>query len=435
MQQVRLIGAACLWMVTACAVRSQSLDEQIQSKLDAIRKEGYPVTMAELEQWYPQVKPENNAADLYKAAFSSFPPRDEKLRERIPVDGWVKLPPRTERLPPEMMQACFTYLTAHRQTLTLLRQAATKSECRYPWVMVNGIPTPFPPVRACARLLSLETIVLAEQGLTSTAVESVQTSAAVSRSLANEPGVIPSLVHNACVWIMISSVERLLNRTQVSEEELKRLANVVAVADDREAVIRILVSDRCEIISKPREYAKGMWVAISAHDKTSSPMPEYSNEHYIIFLTFIEECIAASKLPLPKSLQEILKAEAKLKKSLPAVNVWRKAAEMTIAWALRDARASATARAAQAGIAVERYRLANGKLPEKLDELVPRFLTAVPTDPFDGQPIRYRKLARGFVTYSISDEDDPSMVGKDDGGAEKGGVCLPGTDIAFTVER
>ncbi len=40
-------------------------------------------------------------------------------------------------------------------------------------------------------------------------------------------------------------------------------------------------------------------------------------------------------------------------------------------------------------VACRRFRLREGKLPEKLDDLVPGFLPSVPCDPYDGKPFRY----------------------------------------------
>ena len=63
--------------------------------------------------------------------------------------------------------------------------------------------------------------------------------------------------------------------------------------------------------------------------------------------------------------------------------------------------------------AVERYRLAHGKLPEKLDALVPQFIAQLPRDVIDGQPLRYRlDGSHGFVIYSIGWNQ------KDDGGQQ-----------------
>lgn len=45
----------------------------------------------------------------------------------------------------------------------------------------------------------------------------------------------------------------------------------------------------------------------------------------------------------------------------------------------------------QTGIALERHRLKHGAHPESLEALVPEFLPHIPPDPYDGQPLRYRR--------------------------------------------
>ncbi|MBW7862917.1 MAG: hypothetical protein GX580_01085 [Candidatus Hydrogenedens sp.] len=80
------------------------------------------------------------------------------------------------------------------------------------------------------------------------------------------------------------------------------------------------------------------------------------------------------------------------------------------------------------GLAVERYRLANGRLPEALEELVPQYLDRVPPDPWNnGRPLSYRvREDGGFVVYSYA------MNRQDDGGEEIDGWWQKG-DITFTV--
>jgi type II secretory pathway pseudopilin PulG len=100
---------------------------------------------------------------------------------------------------------------------------------------------------------------------------------------------------------------------------------------------------------------------------------------------------------------------------------------------VREATTQANLRLATTALAVERFRLARGRLPEGLGELAPQFLDAVPTDPFDGAPLRYRRLARGYMIYSV-DAD-----GHDDGGREPPQRKESGDkstyDITFIVER
>jgi hypothetical protein len=53
--------------------------------------------------------------------------------------------------------------------------------------------------------------------------------------------------------------------------------------------------------------------------------------------------------------------------------------------------------------ALERFRNDNGALPQKLDELVPKYLAAVPHDVFTGEPLRYRLNPDGknYIVYSV----------------------------------
>ena len=75
------------------------------------------------------------------------------------------------------------------------------------------------------------------------------------------------------------------------------------------------------------------------------------------------------------------------------------------------ARAQTLVDLARVAIALERYRLVNGKYPEMLDALVPPFLSRLPHDVINGQPLKYRRTDGGsFLLYSIG------WNNKDDGG-------------------
>ncbi len=77
------------------------------------------------------------------------------------------------------------------------------------------------------------------------------------------------------------------------------------------------------------------------------------------------------------------------------------------------ARTQSSVDLARAACAIERYRLANGKLPETLAELSPQFLPSLPLDVIDGNPLRYRRSDDGqFILYSIgwNETDDAGKV-------------------------
>lgn len=53
-------------------------------------------------------------------------------------------------------------------------------------------------------------------------------------------------------------------------------------------------------------------------------------------------------------------------------------------------------------LALMRYRRDNGSYPSTLSLLVPRYISEVPIDVFDGQPMRYRLEGSGYILYSVS---------------------------------
>ena len=91
----------------------------------------------------------------------------------------------------------------------------------------------------------------------------------------------------------------------------------------------------------------------------------------------------------------------------------------------REARCLADLRLALTALALEQFRAAhNNRYPAGLSELTPNYLVTILMDPFDGQPLRYRKQDDGYVLYSIGSDL------KDDGGKPMNGK---GGDIVFTV--
>jgi hypothetical protein len=73
--------------------------------------------------------------------------------------------------------------------------------------------------------------------------------------------------------------------------------------------------------------------------------------------------------------------------------------------------AVATMDMARTACAIERYRMTKGKIPLKLEELVPTYLEQVPVDPVNGDPIHYIvKNDKDYLLYSVG------LNEKDDGG-------------------
>lgn len=76
-----------------------------------------------------------------------------------------------------------------------------------------------------------------------------------------------------------------------------------------------------------------------------------------------------------------------------------------------DARAATGHLMLATALALRGYRLEHGAFPEKLTQLVPNYLSQLPTDGFGrGEPLRYKKQGDNFILWSIGPDK------KDDGG-------------------
>ena len=65
-----------------------------------------------------------------------------------------------------------------------------------------------------------------------------------------------------------------------------------------------------------------------------------------------------------------------------------------------------------AELAIKAYRIERGELPDRLDDLIPEYLPAVPTDPYTEEkaPLIYRRTDDKYLLYSVG------LNGRDDGG-------------------
>lgn len=82
---------------------------------------------------------------------------------------------------------------------------------------------------------------------------------------------------------------------------------------------------------------------------------------------------------------------------------------------VKTAAAQTAVNQAAIACALERYRLAEGHFPEKLDALAPQFISPLPNDVLTGEPYKYRRTDGGqFVLYSIGwdEKDDGGVAGE-----------------------
>lgn len=410
---------------------------RVRAELAAIRKAGYPVTLEELNGSYPE--PEGwNAADVYLQAFQEYTEPSEELSQGLPIVGDAELPARGEPLPQGMREAIVQHLEANKGALELLHEAAAMEDCRYPLDFTEGIDLLMPhfrELRRGARLLALEALHEAHEGRAEKAVESVAAGLALGRSLSREPALVSQLTRVPCNSTAVHSLERALSIMPLSVAQLDDLSSALTQSEVPDGMLRGLAAEAA--------FGRSVFEMLGSGDGSAVKIPDAVGVMLRVaglldldqaaYLKITRQAIEACEKPLPERVEAVRALDmGKTVEDLPRYClVTRTLLSAYDLVAEVDAEDVGRLGAARAALAVERYRLAKGRLPERLDELVPQYLERVPADPFDGEPLRYSRREKGYVVYSIGPD------GKDDGGAEEDpeDPRARAPDVTFTIER
>ena len=233
----------------------------------------------------------------------------------------------------------------------------------------------------------------------------------------------------------MSVLERALTRQSLSETSLQAAGRSLAEAEAALNLHRACAGERCTGIYllqlPPQERSKILAQlgagAVGVGDANTA------ETDLLFYLQIMERAVANAKAPFPKRLQVANDAGPQIVRTAREKKLPVSARLLPALVLLTEAQAESAARlrAARTALAVERFRAAKQSLPEALDQLTPEFLSAVPADPFVGSSLRFKKLAKGYVIYSVGRDR------RDDGGKERaeGGKSDEDTDVTFAVEK
>jgi len=430
---VFVVGAVVVILLIASGAWSfclAKLNCQVDAKLAEIRKAGYPVTLEELDAWYPYPEGEN-AADVYEEAFAALvDPDSEKLGD-LPVVGGGTLPELGEPLPPDMQKRIGEFVAANAEAITILHRAAAIKGCRFKVDLSLGVDAMLPhlgKLRECSMTLALAALLAAEEGRGDGVTEAIRSGLAVGHSLGNEPDLISQLVRIACFSITTHNLQSAMNRTTLTPEQCADLAERLRAADAPDALVRAMAAERCRfhacLLPEGDAWQDEWWKGDSTGWRISSRFARATGGSVrarLLWLEVTERYINAFRAPESELYRKATAVETAAISELEQdtrrlTGVSARIILMVLPsyrrWVAADLKCRAQLRTARTALAVEQFRQANGRLPKTLDELVPKYLDAVPPDPFDGKPLRYKRLEKGYVVYSIGPNET------DDAGAD-----------------
>jgi hypothetical protein len=308
------------------------------------------------------------------------------------------------------------YIKENASVIATFKEGMNQRAFQFPWLMTKGQPSSPSPamplladIRNLARFLSDAGFAAELEGRPDVAAERYIECMQMGKKLQDDSMLITQLVAMAVQAIGANGLDSLVASSSLDEVELKR---IIALSRDMETTAKM----RLAAVTREAEYAR---VTTAMSPETGAVF----GKDYDAFSAFLVKTLST---PLPELLRcaEAATKEVKDKYPLQAALATSWFERMPREWARHDL----IKRVLQVRAALALYRKQHGAPPDRLDALVPEFLPEVPSDPFDGEPLRYARTERGWKLWSVGYDL------KDNGGEasivdEKGWV---GPDFVFT---
>jgi hypothetical protein len=442
----RRVGYVLLALLTLavgwCCYDHYRLVGKLKEATDALDRDDPGWRLADIEAARAVIPDEQNGARCVVRAVQllpkEWPPKDL-------TDALTHLDPPS-RLDPTLRERLAAEMDAVRPALEEARKLADMPQGRYP---IHYPRNPFDTLlheqqraRRVFALLDYDALRLAEEGRANDALRSCRATLNAGRSIGDEPTCISLLIRHAGVLTACRGAERVLAQGEPDPAELVAFQRLLT---DEDADPGLVVALRGE-----RAMQHELFDAIEAGDVSLTELAEQGKgpdwherlfgwadrdmlrEGHPFLLERMTRRIEIAKLPLHEQAAAERAFDAQFDR-LPRRAPASALAVGLLTPALDKASASyrrkiAVVRCLLVALAAERFRRDKGTWPAAADDLAPDYLESVPLDPFDGNPIRYRRMDGGLVVYAVGpDETD------DGGNLDPGDASRPGTDIGVRL--
>ncbi len=286
-------------------------------------------------------------------------------------------------------------------------------------------------LRECSRLCSLEAVLRAEEDDMAGAVESLRAGAGLATSLGDCTTMIESLVRLSISAIWSEGLARVMELGELEPVHLGELRDLMAAHEAAFSIEPAFLGERSSghdvfavnargSVDSMMRSELGPWWTI--YDM----VPTWRQRDALYYYGMMNRAIEVARTPVEQ------RAAAAQAFGDEIDQHRRRRPYSTIVSTLlmpgvsrffqQDVTMHARLRVARAALAAEQWRMAHGRWPDSLDELVPDLLDAVPLDPFSGDHVIYRRTETGVMVYSIGQNaaDDGGLSYEEAQGAAGG---------------
>lgn len=306
-------------------------------------------------------------------------------------------------------------LARYDEVLAQVREAAKRSDCRWPVRWDDGYAALLPhlsELRKLTALLRLRMTALLATGDSAAAFEDFALGLRLERSLASDPTLIAGLVRVAIIQSQLDGVREGFVRNAWKPQEIGRIAHALDQLELAGACLFALRSERA-VANDTLDRLCGGRMSIAEALGGLSAVPAAVNAYptgWIRRDQVLINRIFDEQLTLIDPASGVFKQGVPVETRLSEASGRFTRLTHVFAWLMMPAlegvqkafsRAAARVEMAKTACALARHRAERGAYPERLEDLVPTYLPEKPGEPDGGGALRYRRdEAGGYRIWS-----------------------------------
>ena len=415
-------------------------DQKLSAEIEALREErarvvaemeaeGLPLSDEAWAERHPTPLPEENAAHIYTQAFASLVAISPQLIFDVPFVGEMEPLAPGEAYTTVSMDAMRAYVATNQFALALADSAAGFDRAQFErYGTVEGETTARIIAKALVALLSLRIEMMGIDGETSGLEDAIRSLHAAVQMLDESP----DFIDNLSAFRMRREYATLLSRLYARQSPTITVLETVDDLAWRKSPEQLFIWNTAYGAGRTEfpEHA-GMFLLLEDKrlffpfpDRYKDRWVERIMEKYWLLDLNYRRSVLESMDAIAKDVAPTLDAlKAGYESEVPkGFDIFDIPITLELIWSAR-----AHDRMLALANGIERYRLEQGALPERVEDLSPTVLDAIPADPYDGAPVRYQRRDGGYLTYCVG------INLADDGGAaytkrtqqiEKGDVVM-----------
>ena len=300
----------------------------------------------------------------------------------------------------------------------LTEQAVARPECKFAvkWAGSDTLYPHLPRLRDLVCVLCAEAVLDAREGRKAEAFRKIELALIAARAAKDEPSLFGTLVTAAYTSTANKSLQAVLRHCAPDATQARRLYDVLSKTDFRREYVNTIKGERTKGLWFFGYLRDGRYWGLSSLIDGNDEAPNtvvgrcirrvacyvwrpalYADES--VYLKYMSQCIPEAAKPYRLARLQVLGAEWDVFPRYAVVTSILLPVYSGSSAAVDGVRAKTAL--TQVLLASQVYRSRAGSYPSSLGELHSKLGWKIPTDPFSGKSLSYKRTGQGFKVYSI----------------------------------